>query len=1131
MKKLLYILFLLFTHSFVYSQFDTEHWFAPFADKTGGQNAEQYLYLSTNKTAPFVVEIYNNNVLYKSISISKGNPGIVPIDRALMISSDASNLFTPNKMGLHLVGEYKFFAHFRFSVSNHAEIITSKGKAGLGKDFYTYTPPNNNTASNANSTVGIVASEDNTTITLDHFNDNIVLSNGDSVNSTTVKNITLNKGESYILESYANTQNNLIGLNTLHIQSNNPISVTNGAFNNISPNRANNDVYMDQASPIERLGTEYISLKGNGNLDTQMEVLAIIATEDNTSFYVNGSSIPRILAKKGDYTIVPSSDYVSTNSSVDAYNIYIKSDKKIYVYQMLAGVDAGTGQGSANSYASGGMNILPQLACLLPNKIDEFANVNEIGYQSNFNVRLNIITEKGATIKINGTAASSINGPFAVQGTNDWETYVFPNVSGNIAIESTKAVTAGISGGSGAVGFGGYFAGFNSNPIISKGGDCDKGNITLEVDNTYTNYQWYLNGQPYTGDGANTYIIHPTESGDYYVHIEKQGCGTLDSPIFSFQRCPFKSSNSVEISNCNPTYTTNTPTFSVSTQTVDYSTVKITTPPTNGTVTINTTTGKITYTLTNLSALTDTFTYSFSSTDPKFPDTEYITVNINVNYLKVFGGETFTCIKPDKTGDFDLSKAVISNDTNITSIEYFENYNSLTKTFTNLISNFTSYNSLPKTIYAKVTNSYGCTDVAMIELKFYPIPNIDTVKFNSTLCDTDLDGLYEPDFDEISKTIVNNSSDFDIYYFDNSGYNFPALPKSWTYTTPTRVYVLVASKNGCTSATGFIDFKIGTKISVNDISGSVCDNDLNGKEDTKISNFLPALTNGTSYYYYDTLAKAQEAKSGTTIPDEQIITATTTFYIRAENPLFCPNVFALQIVFNQPETSSKIHDLTICKNTTTTIDAGTNFIYYKWSNGTEGQFAKEAEYGVGTHFVELTSQNGCVYKQTFTISEAEDPTFDSVLELGNSITVNISGGKPPYEYSLDNINWQTSNVFNNLKRGLQVVYVRDSYKCTPIEYEFLIFNQINAITPNGDGINDVLDYSDLKVKKDVKILIFDRYGRKVYSNEKQSTYIWDGTSNGRVLPTGTYWYILEWTEPDNGAKLSFKDWILIKDRK
>ena len=95
-----------------------------------------------------------------------------------------------------------------------------------------------------------------------------------------------------------------------------------------------------------------------------------------------------------------------------------------------------------NSYASGGMNILPQLVCLLPNKIDEFANVSEIGNQSNFNVRLNVITEKGATVKINGTTHLASMVPFPVQGTTDWETLCFPNVSGNISIESTKAVTA-----------------------------------------------------------------------------------------------------------------------------------------------------------------------------------------------------------------------------------------------------------------------------------------------------------------------------------------------------------------------------------------------------------------------------------------------------------------------------------------------------------------------------------------------------------------------------------------------------------------------------------------------------------------------------------------------------------------
>ena len=57
-----------------------------------------------------------------------------------------------------------------------------------------------------------------------------------------------------------------------------------------------------------------------------MEVLAIIATEDNTSYYINGSATPNTLAKR---RLHASSNYVNLNSSVDAYNMYIKSDKNI----------------------------------------------------------------------------------------------------------------------------------------------------------------------------------------------------------------------------------------------------------------------------------------------------------------------------------------------------------------------------------------------------------------------------------------------------------------------------------------------------------------------------------------------------------------------------------------------------------------------------------------------------------------------------------------------------------------------------------------------------------------------------------------------------------------------------------
>ena len=1136
MKRLLTILFLLSLFTNINAQFDTEHWFAPMADASNGSEAQQYIYVSTNESTPFKVDIYNNNIVIGTINnLSKGSPQKFYIPREYIITSNNIEINAKATLGLHLVGEKKFFANLRFSVFRHAEILTSKGKSALGKKFYIgmgeqYLNRSENTNRILNAMIGVIATEDKTTITLSDYDPNVIFSDESTDDS---KTISLNKGESYIFEAKISSSlnPNLSGLIGAQLDADKPISVTNGNFLSLAENEGNVDILMDQSVPIERIGTEYVVLKGNGTANGltngYTEKSLVIATEDNTEVYVNGSTTPITTLSKGQFYFIRGNFY---NPSSNIYNLYIKSTKPIYVYQFLAGTD---GTDGTPEFATGGFNFIPALSCYLPSSIDEIGFVSEMPYRSYFenyyNTKLNIITEKGATVSINGTPINSSYGPFALSGNSAWETYVVPNVSGNVTIKSTRSVTAGIAAGNGAVGYGGYFAGFNSVPIISKGGDCEKGNVTLEVDNTYDGYQWYYNGNPYTGPGANTYIITPTESGDYYVKITKASCGSLDSPIFKFQRCPFKTTLAIEVSDCAPTYKI-TPKFSTSTQTIDISSIKITKAPSYGTATIDATTGEITYTLTDTTVISDTFTYSFSGTDPNYPDTEFVTVNIIVNRLKTITGEALACIKPDKTGDFDLTQAKVSNDTNITKVEYFENYDAATKTFSNPIANFTSYNSIPKTIYAKVTNSYGCTEMAEINLNFYPIPNIDTLKFDSTLCDTDFDGLYEPDFDEISKTIVNNSADFDIYYFDNPGFNFPALPKNWTYTTPTRVYILVASRNGCTNATGFLDFKIGTKITVNNIETAVCDNERDGKTNIKISDYLPFTTSGTQYFYYNSLQKAQEATVGTTTPDNQEITNDTTFYIRTENPGFCPNIFELQIIFNQPNVSTTLKDKVICKNTTTVVDAGTGFTYYKWSNGTEGATLQTATYGVGTHSVELTSTNGCVYKQYFTISEAVDPVIDSVIEQGNSITVNVSGGTAPYEYSLDQINWQTSNMFYNLRYGIQKVYVRDAYVCTPVEYEFTIINIINAITPNGDGINDVLDYSDLRVKKDVKISIFDRFGKKVYSSEKQSNYIWNGTENGRSIITGTYWYVLEWTEPDTNTKVTYKNWIIVKNR-
>ena len=100
---------------------------------------------------------------------------------------------------------------------------------------------------------------------------------------------------------------------------------------------------------------------------------------------------------------------------------------------------------------------------------------------------------------------------------------------------------------------------------------------------------------------------------------------------------------------------------------------------------------------------------------------------------------------------------------------------------------------------------------------------------------------------------------------------------------------------------------------------------------------------------------------------------------------------------------------------------------------------------------------------------------------------------------------------------------------SPVVKDFLIINLLNAITPNGDGHNDVLDYTDLNIKQNVSIEVVDRYGTPVYRSTSNN-YKWDGKVGNRNLSTGTYWYIIKWIEPDTKLPVSYSGWLLIKNR-
>ena len=65
----------------------------------------------------------------------------------------------------------------------------------------------------------------------------------------------------------------------------------------------------------------------------------------------------------------------------------------------------------------------------------------------------------------------------------------------------------------------------------------------------------------------------------------------------------------------------------------------------------------------------------------------------------------------------------------------------------------------------------------------------------------------------------------------------------------------------------------------------------------------------------------------------------------------------------------------------------------------------------------------------------------------------------------------------------------------------------NAFTPNGDGRNDYLKYEGDNIQS-MKIGVYNRWGEMVYRSENKQD-MWDGTHNGKPLPTGLYPYVMD----------------------
>ncbi len=1132
MKKILSFLFMFCIFTSAFAQLDREHWFAPMIDRSGSSNPYQKLYLSTNRTIPFPVSIYNNNVLIGTVNISKNNPQKFDVLRNYIITKLQTDLFTTTTKGLYLKAEFPFYANLRFSVFNHAEIITSKGIPSTGKTFYAASAPI--TVSNAilNFMTSVLATEDNTTVTITGYSPTVQFSNGTTGATNPTMTFTLNKGQSYIIDGIGNIAGNSDGFIGSKITSNKPVNVTNGNFNGQYAGNfpSSSDILMDQAVPVSRLGNEFALVKGNGPIGAHMEGAIVIATEDNTQIFVNNEIPPVATLNAGKYFVIPDSKYILQGNG--HYNLYLKTSKNAYVYQILAG-DSNSG----NETATGGFNFIPALNCYLPKQINELGLINENFVHSNGNpggvlnipTKLNLITERGASITVNGVPPPVLSGPYNMTGTSNWVTYGIPNVTGTITVVSTKAIMAGITAGSDAVGYGGFFAGFPTQPVIlQSGGGCIPG-ITLTVDPLiYDSYQWYRNGN--IVPGATSSSITPTLSGYYTCSVTMGSCAPLVTEKFKVLNCTQLTNASY--STC--TSQTITPAFSTSSQTPVPNTVAITTAPSLGTAVINPTTGVITYTITNPGTPgTDTFTYTFCGNDPDFPDCETVTVTINIQALPVMNTTLFAC-DINGQGTFNLTTANVTNISPVTITYYPTLLDAQNENTAAVITNTTAYPATNGTIvYAVVKNNIGCKNIAQITLSLFN-KAIVLDNYNGTFCDDNLDGTVTVILSNITPIVLNNPNYFtNVRYYGNladaNAGNNNTLPNNWSYTATTTIYIRVDSPDGCASVITPLQFSIGAKLTLitKTVTESVCDDDLDGIKSVNLAQFIPQFTldPNITFTFHATLADAQNNVNIVSSPVN--ITTSQTYYIRFEKNGVCPEVGTLKINIKVPKKSDVLKDKAICPKTTTTLDAGPGFERYLWSTGaTTPSITNVAP---GSYWVELTF-NGCVYKQYVNVTELSLPIITTIEIDGSTVKVGVSGGTPPYEYSLDGVIWQSSNVFYNVPRGSHNVFVRDSKLCEEVKKPFAIINLINTITPNGDGYNEGIDYSALMVHQNLVFRVFDRYGAEVFRGTPENRFTWDGRIGGRYVPTATYWYFVTWTEYGSALTVKYSSWLLVKHR-
>lgn len=191
----------------------------------------------------------------------------------------------------------------------------------------------------------------------------------------------------------------------------------------------------------------------------------------------------------------------------------------------------------------------------------------------------------------------------------------------------------------------------------------------------------------------------------------------------------------------------------------------------------------------------------------------------------------------------------------------------------------------------------------------------------------------------------------------------------------------------------------------------------------------------------------------------------------------------------------------------------------------------------GIYTVIAKNATGCTAKIKATIKDESDlnlvvksvkPVNCPLFENGQIILA-VSNGVAPFVWQLDGGNRMDEGTFKNLSPGDYLVSVEDERGCHTekifkIGLSYLEIGddcpcQVfipNAMTPNGDGLNDLLDIVPSCPISDFRLEVYDRLGNIIFTSTSVKEK-WNGGEDSYFVSPGVYPYkvTFRWGLADN----------------